>query len=113
MPASTWVIWRRELETSVHSDECVFTVQHLGYGRLVIPDCNDTSFHSLTAVKQTAASYFPGSVDVIHGQTSAGAQMHVRRFARSEIIVFLSPPALPVEAVGKLVLSGEEVCCRG
>lgn len=87
MPASTWVIWRRELENSVHSDECVFTVQHLGYGRLVIPDCNDTSFPSLTAVKHTVASYFPGSVDVIHGQTYQpglkSQQMHIKRSARS------------------------------
>lgn len=40
-------------------------VPHLDYCRLSIPDCNDTSFHSLTVVKQAAASCLPAFADVI------------------------------------------------
>lgn len=65
VPVSTWVIRMCKLENTVYSDDSIFTVQHLDYCRLVIPDCNDTSFHSLTAVKKAAASSFPGFVDVI------------------------------------------------
>lgn len=39
-------------------------VPHLDHCRLSIPDCNDTSFHSLTVVKQAAASCLPALADV-------------------------------------------------